>query len=509
MNNNDNKNNLSIVEKTEKYGNQKINFYKTLTLIVILFVILMPIRQKYLCLIEKSRLLTYYPAETQVYFDFETNHLTSKIKANKYMPDIAAKSEYFSFGFWKDPKSSYCNKLAVFKFKRKDQYFNLLHPKINDDTQPRLYTANLTFENYKHHKIFHLKNQNKLCTIDKEKLFITESPTVLKELIDRIENGRKGLLERRNVRKALELIDKKRDGTIFILDNKFLLNKSISKKIPGIAKIVDFVDISAFSVNFEDNNIITKGKTLLNYKKIKDRAVINSFKDFNKEPSVLNENCFIPEKSIMYATVGNFKNIFNLFLTLNDIKQQPEYTQMLDFMKDSIGLNVENDLLSKFNGCSSLVLVPEGKEIEAAGIFRTSKNPQPEITKLINFFQTQNSVVNIVDSDLRGYSLKHLKTDKIPYSIYFGMVGNNNFVVGQQNVLNEVIKAIKENQTPKNTLPKTQIAIYLDSNAAKEIIQRFKQRKIPVNGIDFIKAEFSIDDNVINSFIKIGGGDTT
>ena len=189
---------------------------------------------------------------------------------------------------------------------------------------------------------------------------------------------------------------------------------------------------------------------------------------------------------------------------MNDVKQQPEYKQLLNFLKDSTGLNVENDILSKFNSCSSFVLVPKGKDMEAAGIFKTSANPQGNIMKFVNFFQMQNNSISITDSNIQGYSLKHLKTDKLPYSVYFGVINNNNFIIGQQNAIKDVINAIKEDQTPTNTLKKTQIAIYIDSFATKELVQKFNKRKIPIDNIDFVKAEFSIDDSIINSFIKIG-----
>jgi hypothetical protein len=487
----DTSNSNLLNEKNQKYGDQKINFFKTSVVIIILLILLIPVRQRYNDLFRQSRHLAYYPKETQVYFDVKTNKFNSQIKSNKYFSGLANNSEYFSFGFWKLNKSSRYGKLAAFQFKTKEQ--------------PVLYVQKLKTENYKHHTISYMEDKSKFYTIDKENLFISDNASVLKELIDRIENGRKGLFELKNIRNVLGQLDKSRNGTVFILDHNIISGTSFAKKIPGLSKLVDYFDISAFAVDLDGDNITAEGKTIIDYKKIKDRNIISSFKNFNKEHSSLDENCFVPEKAMMYASVGNLKNILNLVLAVNDIKQQPEYKQILDVAKDATGLDVENDLLDKFNGCSSFVLTPSGKNVEAVGLFKTSKNVQPDVIKLANFLQMQNNSIKFVDTTIEGYSLSYLKANKSPYSVYFGNLNDGNFVIGQQNAIKEIINAIKNDQTAQYAMPKAQVAVYLDANAAKTIISRLKRSNIlATDYIDFVKAEFSVQDNVINSFIKVG-----
>lgn len=473
-------------EKKQKYGSTKANFLKTLVVILVLLIIALPLRRQVNENIASAKHLIYYPKNTEIYFDIDTKYFNKFIKNNKYLSELANNSERFSFGFWQD--QSFYNKLAIFEFK--------------PDSTPKLQVNKLKTESYKHHLIYYLEGKQKFYMVDGEKLFITDNSAVLKKIIENIESKRLGLFEQKDIRNLVKKLNKKRNGTLFVFNHNKILKNKFLKNISFFDNVADIFDKSVFSINFDDKYLYLNGKTLLS---TNDKFKKEELKKYLNKSMSMSKYSYLPESTSAYVTINDFSSFINLILTLEEVKMLPEYTQILQFIKKSFNVDIEQDLISAFKGFVSIGFVKSSNdEVAPVVVFKADKKIENSLKKIIKLIQFKSDIFKLDKTIIAEKHFNILISKKHP-NICFGNLNEDLYILGEQNAVKNVIKSFNQKKLKEIALisREPKVFMFVKSLEFNNILNKYLRKNISIlDNFEYYTSEISADKNGLNAHIR-------
>ncbi len=367
-----NKENLktAIYEFADKQTNGDKFAYVSwcVTLIVIIFFIFFTVKinDRYNELLNCSRFAKFYPENTLFYQDFNNP------QNFKYLKD---------FKFLKSANSLSYGKI----YSERGNSYYLIIAKINENIDvPE-------------------KIKNAFIQKQDDYIFISDSETVLFDLIKRIELKKYGFFEQRNVKNAIKKLPQDRDETVIVInpfyfdneiDNSYIsiFNKLFSSCAFGI-KNKDMVEIRGF-FNYKENNIF-------------GAAILNEVFDFFS-PKLMKINYLNKERLAFFVGIKNFDKLANIFCFLNK-NLKNNYTDTLNAIEEDFNLTLKDEFVDYLKGNAFFYIFQTKDGLEPLVVMETKRDFSAQVKKLSMFLPLPSNNLKISERELNSGTVNILK----------------------------------------------------------------------------------------------------
>lgn len=459
--------NISL-EKIKKYGNPKRNLI--ITAFTIIFIAILTI-----ILLFKSEnkdmtenYASFYPASTSVYVDINLNdknikeinqvsnlhingisdilsHIFSDIYRNKNQKQInklifQTFENNPAFGIWSDNNNQAVKRsLFIVPIKREIKIRPLFQLLFGSNKK-------LTDKEFKGYKITTSFDKKGAFTILGNKLFLADSYETLVFIIKNYLVGNSdSLYDRKDVIKALHLLEKKRIGTIIFTD----LSSDLSNLNVFAGKKYDIKQVTAISILQDKNRVYFNSYTPLNFSQIKDKLFKKACKEIFKNHSSINFiPDFLPINTISFMSINRLSDYINFALELSGLKPSPEYEEGKNFIKMVTSLDFDKDILDILNKNTVFAAVDTGEKRPAFVVaLPCGKNTNYIISRLVKLIPAQDPSAEISKITCKNLELGLISSRKFPVSLVYGQINPDLFVIGEKSAVVSIIDTSHKNKT--------------------------------------------------------------
>lgn len=439
---NDIKNAIYDFANNQTNGDNFAYISLSITFLVIFFFIFFTVKinSQYAQLLEDSRFVKFYPENTLYYQDFNNPNNFKDIK---------------NFKFLKNANSLGYGKIYP---ERGTPYYLIIAKSDEDIDIPQNIPGS-----------FLLKQD--------DYIFISDSETVLFDLVKRIETKQYGFFENRNVKNAIKKLPEDRDETV-IIQNPFYFDSSIDNSYASIFN--KLFSSCAFSIKNDD---IVKISGFFTYKEnnIFGAAVLNKLFDLFS-PKTMTINYLNKDNLAFFVGIKNFDKLANIFYFLNK-NLKNNYSDTLNAIEEDFNLTLKDEFVDYLKGNAFFYIFQSKEGLEPLVVLETKKDFSSQINKLAMFLPLPSNTLKLSEREMNSGTINVLSYKNYPKELHYTTKANL-FLLGFQNIIEEYTS---ENKM-ESFVSHNDVNVFLDfkySNASKFI--HSDKYKNAVVTIDFDK----------------------
>ena len=147
----------------------------------------------------------------------------------------------------------------------------------------------------------------------------------------------------------------------------------------------------------------------------------------------------LPDNAVGYLMLANLGSIGRIVNSIDNPDLQKSVSSVKLVLAGLTGLDLETDILSMFDGQTTIAVVPDDKEPSPLLLLTYKEDTELTLNKLLNVAQKMQPELVIKEKKFKSVPFNFINTDQLPFEVAFGNI-HDSMVFGNSRVVKNIAK---------------------------------------------------------------------